>query len=413
MRSSRSWPTSRSATGNVMSLYKIQTLNSIAAAGLNQLPRERYETASEIARPDAILLRSFKMHDMAIPDSVLAVGRAGAGTNNIPVAKLSKVGVPVFNTPGANANAVKELVIAGLLMAARNLPRALEYVHKLPGSGDELDKAVEAGKKQFVGFELPKRTLGVVGLGAIGVEVANAALKLGMNVLGYDPLITVQHAWQLSSGVQKAVNLDDLFARADVVTVHVPLTKNTDKLVNASRIETMRRGSVVLNFSREGIVDSAAVMDALNAGKLRAYVTDFPTRALLDHPKVISLPHLGASTVEAEENCAVMVVDTVREFLENGNVTRCVNFPETVLHRTRPHRVAIPHRNVPNMVAQILTALAAQDINVADMLSHSREELSYTLVDLDAPPNEATLERIRKIDGILSARVMPIIDTAP
>jgi D-3-phosphoglycerate dehydrogenase len=393
-----------------MATFKIQTLNSIAVAGLDRLPRDRYEIASELTRPDAILLRSFKMHDMALPDSLLAVGRAGAGTNNIPVPKLSKLGVPVFNTPGANANAVKELVLAGLLMAARNLPQALDFVRGLKVSGDELDKAVESGKKNFVGFEIPRRTLGVVGLGAIGVEVANAALRLGMNVLGYDPTITVQHAWQLSSGVQKAVNLDDLFARADVVTVHVPLNKATDKLVNAARIETMRRGSVVLNFSRDAIVDGAAVIEGLNAGKLRAYVTDFPTRALIDHPKVICLPHLGASTVEAEENCAVMVVDQVREFLENGNITRSVNFPDAVLNRTRPHRIAIPHKNVPNMVAQILTALAAQNINIADMLNHSREELSYTVVDLDAPPSEETLARIRGIDGILSVRVLPIIE---
>ena len=393
-----------------MITFKVRTLNSIAVAGLDRLPRDRYEVASELAQPDAVLLRSYKMHDMPLPSSLLAVGRAGAGTNNIPVAKLSKLGVPVFNTPGANANAVKELVIAGLLMAARNLPQALDYVRSLKQSGDELDKAVESGKKQFVGFELPKRTLGVVGLGAIGVEVANAALRLGMNVLGYDPAITVQHAWALSSGVQKAVNLDDLFARSDVVTVHVPLTKSTDKLVNAARLEAMRRGGVILNFSRDAIVDSEAVVAALNAGKLRAYVTDFPTRALLDHPKVICLPHLGASTVEAEENCAVMVVDNVREFLENGNVTRSVNFPETVLHRTRQNRVAIPHKNVPNMVAQILTCLAAQNINIADMLNHSRDELSYTIVDLDTEPTEATLERIRSIDGILSVRVLPLVD---
>jgi D-3-phosphoglycerate dehydrogenase / 2-oxoglutarate reductase len=393
-----------------MPTFKIQTLNSIAVSGLNRLPRDRYEVASEVSRPDAILLRSFKMHDMQLPESLLAVGRAGAGTNNIPVAKLGKIGIPVFNTPGANANAVKELVLGGLLMAARNVPQALDFLRTLKSSGDELDKAVEAGKKNFVGFELPKRTLGVVGLGAIGVEVANAALRLGMNVLGYDPTITVQHAWNLSAGVQKAVNLDDLFARADVVTVHVPLTKSTDKLVSAVRIQSMPRGGVVLNFSRGAIVDSAAVMEALSSGKLRAYVTDFPTRELLDHPKVICLPHLGASTLEAEENCAVMVVDDVREFLENGNVTRSVNFPETVLHRTRPHRVAIPHKNVPNMVAQILTALAAQNINIADMLSHSREELSYTLVDLDAAPNDATLARIRGIDGILSVRVLPILE---
>jgi len=394
-----------------MSLFKIQTLNSIAVVGLDRFPRDRYELASGISEPDAILLRSFKMHDMEIPDSVLCVGRAGAGTNNIPVAKLSKRGIPVFNTPGANANAVKELVIAGLLMAARNLPQAWAFARSLKGSDAELDKAVEAGKKEFVGFELPKRTLGVVGLGAIGVEVANAALKLGLQVLGYDPTITVQHAWELSSGVQKAVNLDDLFARSDVVTVHVPLTKDTDKLVSAARLQSMRRGSVLLNFSRDEIVDSAAVVAALDAGKLRAYVTDFPKRALLDHPKVICFPHLGASTVEAEENCAVMVADNVREFLENGNVTRSVNFPETVLQRTRPHRVAIPHANVPNMVAQILTAIAAQNINIADMLNHSRGELSYTLVDLDAAPNAEMLARIRKIDGILAARVLPIIES--
>ncbi len=393
-----------------MANFKIQTLNSIAVSGLNRLPRDRFEVASEISRPDAILLRSFKMHEMQIPDSVLAVGRAGAGTNNIPVAKLGKLGIPVFNTPGANANAVKELVLGGLLMAARNIPQALAFLHTLKSSGDELDKAVEGGKKNFVGFELPKRTLGVVGLGAIGVEVANAALRLGMNVLGYDPTITVQHAWQLSAGVHKAVNLDDLFARADVITVHVPLNKSTDKLVSAARLESMPRGGVILNFSREAIVDTAAVVESLNKGKLRAYVTDFPTRDLLDHPKVICLPHLGASTLEAEENCAVMVVDDVREFLENGNITRSVNFPETVLHRTRPHRVTIPHKNVPNMVAQILTALAAQNINIADMLNHSRDELSYTILDLDAPPSDATLARIRGIDGILSARVLPIIE---
>jgi D-3-phosphoglycerate dehydrogenase / 2-oxoglutarate reductase len=392
-------------------MFKIQTLNSIAVAGLDRLPRNRYEVASELARPDAILLRSFKMHDMALPESLVAVGRAGAGTNNIPVAKLTKVGVPVFNTPGANANAVKELVLAGLLMVARNLPSAIDYVRGLELSGDELDKAVESGKKQFVGFELPKRTLGVVGLGAIGVEVANAALKLGMSALGYDPAITVQHAWQLSSGVQKATNLDEVFARADVVTVHVPLTKATDKLVNGARLDAMRRGGIVLNFSRDAIVDTGAILESLDSGKLRGYVTDFPTRELLEHPKVICLPHLGASTVEAEENCAVMVVDNVREFLENGNVTRSVNFPEAVLQRTRPHRVAIPHRNVPNMVAQILTALADQNLNIADMLNQSRDEISYTLVDLDAEPNEATLDRIRSIEGILSARVLPILET--
>ena len=391
--------------------FKIQTLNSIAVAGLDRLPRDRYEIASELARPDAILLRSFNMHEMTIPDSVLAVGRAGAGVNNIPVAALGKRGVPVFNAPGANANAVKELVLAGLLLAARNLPQALEFVRSLTGDDKEISKTVEAGKKKFVGFELPRRTIGVVGLGAIGVEVANAAQKLGMAVVGYDPSITVQHAWQLSSSVQKAGNLDDLFGRSDIVTVHVPLNGGTKNLVGAERLATMRRGGVLLNFSREGIVDVDAVIAALDSGKLRAYVTDFPTRVLLDHPKVICLPHLGASTVEAEENCAVMVADNVREFLENGNVTRSVNFPEAVLMRTRPHRIAVPHANVPNMVAQILSALAAQNINIADLLNQSRDDLSYTLVDLDGAVDETTVERIRAINGILSVRVLPIIDT--
>jgi D-3-phosphoglycerate dehydrogenase len=386
---------------------EILVINNIAHVGLKRFPAERYAVVKESKDPWAILVRSQDLHQFEFGPSLRAVGRAGAGVNNIPVPALSKRGIPVFNAPGANANAVKELVLAGMLMAARNLGPALDFVRGLD-SGN-LEKKIEDGKKQFAGFELPGHTLGVIGLGKIGSLVADAAIRLGMNVLGYDPTITVQHAWQLSSGVQKAVNLDDLFARADVVTVHVPLNKSTDKLVNAPRLEAMRRGAIILNFSRDAIVDAEAIIAALNAGKVGAYVTDFPTRALLDHPKVICLPHLGASTVEAEENCAVMVVDNVREFLENGNVTRSVNFPETVLQRTRPNRVAIPHKNVPNMVAQILTCLAAQDINIADMLNHSRDELSYTLVDLDAPPSAATVDRIRGIDGILSVRVLPLI----
>ena len=391
--------------------FKILTLNNIAVAGLQRLPRERYEVASEIARPDAILVRSADMREMPLASTLLAVGRAGVGVNNIPVAALSNRGIPGFNAPGANANAVKELVIAGLLMAARNLPEACNYVRGLKADGDELEVAVEAGKKQFVGFELPQRTLGVVGLGAIGVEVANAALQLRMQVMGYDPTITVQSAWQLSSGVQKAHNLDELFSRSDVVSVHVPLTADTRGLVDKNRLKLMPRGSILLNFARSEIVQEAAVLEALGAGKLRAYVTDFPSRELIDHPKAICLPHLGASTREAEENCAIMVVDNVREFLENGNVIRSVNFPDAVLPRSRPHRLAIPHRNVPNMVAQILTALAAQNINIANLLNQSRGDLSYTIVDLDGEANEETLQRIRAIDGILSTRVMPIVES--
>lgn len=391
--------------------FKILTLNNIAVAGLDRFPRKLYEIASDMSRPDAILVRSAAMHGMEIPSSVLAVGRAGAGVNNIPVGTLSERGIPVFNAPGANANAVKELVLGSLFIAARKLLAANAYVRNLGGSDRELTAAIEAGKKQFVGFELPKRTLGVIGLGAIGVEVANAALNLGMQVVGYDPNITVQRAWQLSSGVQKAISIDDLFSRADVVTVHVPLLDDTRGLVNAPRLKLMRRNAILMNFSREEIVDLEAVIEALDGGRLATYVTDFPTRAIKDHPRAICLPHLGASTAEAEENCAIMVAENVKEFLESGNVRHSVNFPEAVLQRTRADRIAIPHRNVPNMVAQILSALAAENINIADLLNQSRGDISYTIVDLDAPASEETVRRIQAIDGILSVRVLPNIET--
>jgi D-3-phosphoglycerate dehydrogenase / 2-oxoglutarate reductase len=388
-------------------VFKILTLNQIALAGLKRLSREHYEIASEMSRPDAILVRSADMHAIDISRTVLAVGRAGAGVNNIPVAALSERGIPVFNAPGANANAVKELVLAGLFLAARNLIAASEYVRGLRGSDAEIAAAVESGKKQFLGFELPRRTLGVIGLGAIGVEVANAALDLGMQVVGYDPMITVQRAWQLSAGVQKAINIDDLFSRSDAVSVHVPLIAATRYLVTAARLKLMKRQSILLNFSREEIVDLDAVIPALDDGQLGYYVTDFPAAAIKDHRRAICLPHLGASTTEAEENCAVMVADNVKEYLENGNVRHSVNFPEAVLPRSRPDRLAIPHRNVPNMVAQILAALADQNINIADLLNQSRDAISYTIVDLDGPASDETLRRIGSIDGILSVRVLP------
>jgi D-3-phosphoglycerate dehydrogenase len=391
-------------------LFRIRTLNNIALAGIKRLPRAHYEVASEIVHPDAYLVRSFNMHDMEIPVSVLAVARAGAGTNNIPVDELTKRGIPVFNAPGANANAVKELALAGMLMAARNLEQAARYVRGLTGSDAELSEAVEKAKKQFVGFELPGRTLGVVGLGAIGVEVANAALGLGMKVIGYDPSITVQRAWQLSAGVKKAANLDDLFSRADIVTLHVPLIDETRNLVSRERLRVMRRGAVVLNFARGGIVDEDAILEALDEGKLGAYVNDFPSNALKNRDDVISLPHLGASTNEAEENSAIMAAENLKGFLEDGNISHSVNFPETLLERKRPHRLAIPHRNVPNMVAQILTSVAQENINIADLLNRSRGDLSYTLVDIDSPASESTVERIRAVDGILSVRVLPIIE---
>jgi D-3-phosphoglycerate dehydrogenase len=387
--------------------FKILTLNNISVKGLERLPRDRYEVASDIGNPHAVLVRSADMHDMTLPPSVLAVARAGAGVNNIPVAALSKRGIPVFNAPGANANAVKELVIAGLFLGARNICQAWEYTRGLGGDDDALEEAVEQGKKKFVGFELPGRTLGVVGLGAVGVEVANAALGLRMRVIGYDPQITVQRAWQLSSGVEQAVNLDDLFTRSDFITFHVPLTDRTRGLVNAARIRLMKQGGVLLNFARAPIVDEAAVVAALDAGKLHAYVCDFPSNRIKAHPRVVALPHLGASTGEAEENCAVMVAETLRDFLENGNVRHSVNFPEAVLPRTNSWcRIAIANDNVPNMVGQISTCLASVQLNIADLLNKSRGELAYTLIDTDDAIPPGILDRIRGIEGVLTARIV-------
>jgi len=387
--------------------FKILTLNHISVRALERLPLDRYELASEIGHPDAILVRSADMHAMDIPVSVKAVARAGAGTNNIPVAKLSIRGVPVFNAPGANANAVKEIVIAALFLAARNVCQAWAFVRDLQGDDVAIEEAVERGKKEFVGFELPARTLGVVGLGAIGVEVANAAHALGMRVLGFDPQITVQRAWQLSSGVEQALSLDDLFARSQIITLHVPLADDTRALVNAPRLQLLGRGGILLNFARAGIVDQQATLDALGSGLLSCYICDFPNRALKNHPRVIALPHLGASTSEAEENCAVMVAETLRDFLENGNVRHSVNFPESILPRTAgATRIAIANENVPNMVGQISTALAAANLNIADLLNKSRGELAYTLIDIDGAAPEATIEAIAAIPGVLSLRVL-------
>lgn len=385
-------------------MYKILTLNNIAVEGLRRLPRERYEVASEIAHPDAILLRSHNMHDMDIPDTVAAIGRAGAGTNNIPCDKMAARGVPVFNAPGANANAVKELVIGGMLMGARNLASASEYVKTLEETGAELKKAVEAGKKQFVGFELPGKTLGVIGLGAIGVEVANAALDLRMQVVGYDPAITVRNAWQLSSGVEQEETLDQLFQHADFVTCHVPLIDATRNMINADRIALMNDGGVLINFARGGIVDDAAAIAALDSGKLHAFVSDFPTPELIAHPKVTALPHLGASTGEAEANCAIMVAENVKDYLENGNIRHSVNFPQARLPRLDAWRITVSNANVPNMVGQISTCIANAGLNIEDLLNKSIGEVAYTIVDVNAEPSDALLDELRAIDGVLTLR---------
>ncbi len=385
--------------------FRIRVLNNISPVGLRKLPVEKYVIESETDRPDAILLRSFNMHGMEIPTSLKAVGRAGAGVNNIPIDELSKRGVPVFNAPGANANAVKELVIASMFLSARNICQSWDYVRNLDEADPaKLERLVEQGKKTFVGFELPGKTLGVVGLGAIGVEVANAGLALGMNVLGFDPAMTVQRAWQLSAGVQQASNIEDLFARSDFVTVHVPLLDATRAMVGDAQIRRMPRRAILMNFARGPIVDEAAVLKALDEERIGGYVCDFPSVANKNHPGVIALPHLGASTGEAEENCAAMVAANVREFLEDGNIRHSVNFPDAIMPRAGGYRLAVANANVPNMVGQISTCLADAGQNIVDLLNKSRGDVAYTLVDVENPVATDTLDRICAIEGVLSAR---------
>ncbi len=387
-------------------MYKILTLNNISVAGLEQLPRERYEIASEITHPDAILLRSYNMHEMDIPPSLKAVGRAGAGVNNIPVERMSTLGIPVFNAPGANANAVKELVIAGMLLASRNICQAWDFARTLEGDDAAIGKAVEAGKKNYAGFELPGRTLGVVGLGAIGRAVANAAVDLGMNVIGYDPGITIEGAWQLSAAVEKAPTVDALLAKVDYVTFHVPLVDETRNLINAERLKVMKDGVVILNFARNGIVDDEAVVAAIEEGKVYAYVCDFPNNLIKNHERVIALPHLGASTREAEDNCAIMVAQEVRDYLENGNIKNSVNFPEVNMPRGEGYRLAVVNSNVPNMLGQISTVTAEAGQNIVDMLNKSRGELAYTLIDVDQPVNDDLITALEGIDGVLAVRAL-------
>ncbi|HSG11977.1 MAG TPA: phosphoglycerate dehydrogenase [Gammaproteobacteria bacterium] len=385
-------------------MLKILTLNNISPVGLDHFPRDSYEVGSEISQPDAILLRSHNMHEMDVPASVKAIGRAGAGVNNIPVERMSEAGICVFNAPGANANAVKELVIAGMLIASRNLCQAWEFARGLEGEDSVIHKAVEAGKKQFVGFELPGKTLGVVGLGAIGVQVANGALAQGMNVIGFDPDITVKRAWEMSSQVRQAASIDELLANVDYVTFHVPLVDATRNMINAERLQRVRKNLIILNFSRDGVVNDAAVVDAINKGRVYAYICDFPSNLLKDHPRVVALPHLGASTQQAEENCAVMVVEEVRDYLENGNVRNSVNFPELFMARNGGFRVCIVNENVPNMLGQISTCMAESGLNILDMLNKSRGEIAYTLVDVDSALSAECLERIAAINGVLNVR---------
>jgi D-3-phosphoglycerate dehydrogenase len=387
-------------------VYNILTLNNISPIGLARLPADRYRVGPDIKDPDALLLRSFDMHGMAIPKSLKAVGRAGAGVNNIPVTRLSELGIPVFSAPGANANAVKELVVAGLILACRHICQAWDFARGLQGTDPEIHKAVEASKSKFAGYELPGRTLGVVGLGAIGRNVANAGVALGMKVIGYDPGLTVEGAWQLSADVQKARSIDELLRSVDFVTFHVPLADTTRHMINAERLKQMKNGVVILNFAREGIVDDAAVAAAIKIGKVQAYVCDFPTNLLNNHERVITLPHLGASTREAEDNCAIMVAEQVRDFLENGNIRNSVNFPEVVVARGSDYRLVVANANVPNMLGQISTTMANAGLNIHDMVNMSRGELAYTVVDLDSPVTEDVRRHVAAVEGVLMARIV-------
>ena len=384
---------------------KIQTLNAISKKGLARLP-EGYAVANDMAEPDAILVRSQVMHDLPIPASVQCIGRAGAGTNNIPVKAMSEKGVVVFNAPGANANAVKELVIAGMLMGTRNLFPALKFVSGLVGDDESLQKQVEAGKKHFVGHELRGSTLGIIGLGAIGSLLAEAAIQLGMNVVGYDPEITVDAAWRLPAQVRKAVSVDDLVKRADFVSLHVPLLPSTKDLINAERIKLMKKGVILLNFSREGIVNESATLDALNEGRVHAYVCDFPSNLLRSHARFVALPHLGASTEEAEENCAMMVAEQVADYLENGNILNSVNFPNISMPRESGYRLAIANANVPNMLGQISTALASAGLNIQNMVNKSRGDFAFTLVDVESAVSQAVIDQLKAINGVLRVRYL-------
>ena len=390
-----------------MNRYQILTLNQISGIGLDRFPSARYTVGKTVERPDAILVRSYNMFDMTIPASVRAIGRAGAGTNNIPVAAMSKRGVPVFNAPGANANAVKEIVFTAILLAARNVIPALRYVANLNADAPDLEKRVEDGKKQFAGVELTNRTLGVIGLGAIGSLVADTAIKLGMKVIGFDPEITVDAAWRLPSNVRKANSIEELLKQSDFVTLHVPLVAMTRHLIDAKRLAVMKPGAVLLNFSRESIVDGEAIVAALRTGQLKYYLCDFPSANLLGEPSVAALPHLGASTEEAEENCAVMVVDQVREYLEHGAIVNAVNFSNVEMPRESPYRVAIANANVPNMLGQISTAMAHAGLNIHNMVNKSRGEMAYTLVDVDSPVLPSVVAAISAIDGVLAVRAIP------
>ena len=385
-------------------MYQIKTLNKISKNGLDRF-NANYNCADEIDAPDAILVRSASMHEMEMPESLLAIARAGAGVNNIPCDKCAEQGIVVFNTPGANANAVKELVLAGLLMCSRKILPAIEWAKTLKGNGAEVGKMVEKGKGAFAGPEILGKTLGVIGLGAIGILVANAASALGMEVYGYDPYLSVDAAWKLSRSIKHAADMNEIFAECDYITVHVPLTPDTKGFINNDSIATMKDGVRILNFARGDLVDSNAIIDALANGKVAAYVTDFPSDEVIGVDGVIAIPHLGASTPESEENCAVMAADEVREYLENGNIVNSVNMPNVVVPRSTAVRVCIIHNNIPNMIAQISSAVSACNINIEKLNNQSRKDFAYTILDVESI-DDAAIEGIKAIDGVIRVRVI-------
>lgn len=388
-------------------MLKVKTYNAISSIGLSRFSETKYELGPELSDPDAYILRSHKLHDEALPDSVVAVARAGAGTNNIPVADYSAKGVVVFNTPGANANAVKELVVTGMLMSCRDISGGIAFVRDLTCDDNaEMAKLLEKEKKRFAGSELKGKTLGVVGLGAIGAMVANVALELGMNVAGYDPAISVEAAWRLSQDVEKMPSLEALIAKSDFISLHVPAIEATHHLINAERLALCKPGAVLLNFAREQIVDSAAALAALSDGGLRKYVTDFPSPEMIDRTDVIPMPHIGASTEEAEENCAVMAADQLMEYLENGNIKNSVNFPATKMERIGAARITFSNQNVPKVLGNVLSVLADSNINVLDMINRSRNDLAYNIIDVESSVDSELAGKILEVEGVLGVRVL-------
>ena len=388
-------------------MFKIQTLNKISAQGLAEFPRDDYEVASEILNPDAILLRSADMHSMEIPGSVKAVARAGAGTNNIPIPAMTEKGIVVFNTPGANANAVRELAILSLLMASRPVVQANAWVKTLAGKGSEIADLAEKGKSQFVGPEIRGKTLGVIGLGAIGAMVANSASDLGMKVIGYDPFISIEAAWSLSRSVRKAETLDTILTQSDYITIHVPQTPETKGLINAERIKAMKNGVRIINLARGGLVVNADILAGINSGKIACFVTDFTDEDLLNNDKIVCLPHLGASTPEAEENCALMAVRQLKNFLETGAIVNSVNFPKCKIEDPIPvngTRLCISHKNIPNMVGQITTVLAGASLNIAGMVNQNRGDLAYNIIDLDTNVSDEIIDKLQSIEGVIKVR---------